>query len=226
MNDSKQMGVTLVTFASSLFFDKAQTLEQIALRAGWKCRIYTESDLAHISPGFFNRWEVSQTRGFGYWSWKPVIIEDALLSIGANDVLMYIDAGDLFLPNIVDIYAHELASSPYLFFQGAGKLSEYCKKEALDFHKELKRRDFNSPMIEAGVLFWRNSEKSRLLLSKWRLLSENNKLIDDTKIVSQLPEFIDHRHDQSLLSILCALNRIPLIRSEARRSFQCNVGPI
>jgi hypothetical protein len=65
-----------------------------------------------------------------------------------------------------------------------------------------------------------------LLLSKWRLLSENNKLIDDTKIVSQLPEFIDHRHDQSLLSILCALNRIPLIRSEARRSFQCNVGPI
>ena len=36
---------------------------------------------------------LSRTRGYGYWSWKPMIIADMLLRCELGDVVVYADAG-------------------------------------------------------------------------------------------------------------------------------------
>jgi hypothetical protein len=217
--------VTLVTFATERFRGNQQHLTNLALRAGWKSEEYSPERLEFISPDFQKLRTPSGTRGFGFWAWKPIIIRDALELLGPNDLLLYLDSGDIFLPNIVDIYSKQLHLNPYLFFEGAGTLQEYCKRDSLVYFNVDRRRYWREPMLEAGISFWKRDPKSLVLLSEWHSASNITFLIDDT--VSQNPEhsiFIDHRHDQSLISIINASHKLPVIRKSERRSFQCNVG--
>jgi hypothetical protein len=46
---------------------------------------------------------LSQSRGAGYWMWKPFVIKKALDLINENDILMYSDSGISFIRNIDEI---------------------------------------------------------------------------------------------------------------------------
>lgn len=217
--------VHLVTFATQDYKKGQFLLEQIADRSGWNYASYNPTKLLEIDPQFNSRPMASINRGFGLWSWKPTIILHELNRIKENEVLFYLDSDDLFLPNIVDIYHQQLITRPFLLFEGGGTIREYTKRSVLEYFEMggvLKR---NRRMVEAGASFWRNTSVSRDFLQEWKFLCQNFALISDPPSHElQYSNFIAHRHDQSLLTLLSLQSGISVIKAPKRRSFQCNIS--
>ena len=86
------------------------------------------------------------------------------------------------------------------------KLGECTKKQCLDyFNISLKQKEvLELNQIEAGCLFIRNCETSRKFVREWLAIAEEDDYIylNDFLGDSQLPQFKDHRHDQSIFYML------------------------
>jgi hypothetical protein len=65
--------------------------------------------------------------------------------------------------------------------------------------------NLNDKMIESGIQFIKNNSKTKSFLSHWADLTvENNySLVNDNGFgLQEHPEFIEHRHDQSIFTLL------------------------
>ena len=62
----------------------------------------------------------------------------------------------------------------------------------------------NTEQILSGCFFIKKNQYGKRILEKWKRLSDNNNLIsDDLSKSENHQKFIEHRHDQSIFSIIC-----------------------
>lgn len=178
-----------------------------------------------LDPDFKKRWAhvmIPGTRGFGYWVWKPVIILQELMKMDEGDHLYYIDAGchlnprgikrlkeydEMCTKSVCGIVATVIAYTE----------KSYTKADLFDYMGVIDNEDItNTHQVQSGVIFIRKCRQSIELLQQWGAVWEHDlHLIDDSP--SKLPNdasFVEHRHDQSVFSILCKLNKATLIDAE------------
>lgn len=160
---------------------------------------------------------MNSTRGFGYWIWKSQVILQTFEKMNNNDILLYADAGCKINKEgkqRFQEYIDLLNGSPFdnLSFELSYDLSNsktpnsypekmYTKGDLLN----LFSIDKNSPQLGATSFFIKKTEFTTKLVQEWLSLSIQNNyhLIDDTpSSIQNEPEFKQHRHDQSLWSIL------------------------
>jgi hypothetical protein len=184
---------------------------------------FREQFKEHLKPGI---------RGFGYWSWKAQIILQTLYQMNDGDLLQYTDAGCHLNPNgreKLDEYFLKAQNSksgilafqaiPPTFHDQKVKLldlreAKWCKGDLCDALGVRSNSDImDSQTIGAGIIFIRKCDNSLKLLSDWLNIYKNNfSLIDDSKSKSEnLPGFVEHRHDQSIFSILAKLNNVDTV---------------
>lgn len=171
-------------------------------------------------------------RGFGYWSWKAQIILQTLRQMNDGDLLQYTDAGCHLNPKgrkKLDEYflKAQLSESGILAFQAIPptfhdeniklpdlRESRWCKGDLCD---ALGVRSSPSIMdtqtIGAGIIFIKKCDESIRIVNSWLDIYKNNfNLIDDSKSKSENPiGFVEHRHDQSIFSILAKLNKVETV---------------
>ena len=150
-------------------------------------------------------------RGFGYWIWKPYLINYMLRTWQGNvDFLLYLDSGC----EINYSKESERRWQDYLDLMknDTGRLvmqQQYVEKhwQKMDVVKTLglSQEALESGQILGGVLALRADEGNIRLTQEWLDLctSNNYHLVDDTP--SRIPNesyFVEHRHDQSILSAL------------------------
>ena len=191
-----------------------------------------ESDLdVDFRERFKNRLIIS-SRGYGYWSWKPQIILQKLAKMDEGDVLHYADAGCHL--NYRGIYRlgeyFELArNSPsgILAFQGKFPDDEphlmqwflperkWTKADLFDYFNIADEQIMNSSQITATSIFVKKCSKAKQIIESWRqVYIDNFELADDTLSKKQNSEdFIEHRHDQSIFSLLCKINKVATVSS-------------
>jgi len=92
-------------------------------------------------------------------------------------------------------------------------LSDYkwTKGDVIDYFNVRNNNDILfSPTIGAGVLFIKKCNESISIIKNWAEVFEDNfNLIDDTPSISaNIDGYIEGRHDQAILSILCKINNI------------------
>jgi len=95
--------------------------------------------------------------------------------------------------------------------------ANYTKKRVLDAFTTSAReaKDINQRM--SGCIALVNSPASRTFVSQWLAACERHDfLIDDRIPVDERDTFVEHRHDQSLLSLLAKQEGLPAFRSPAR----------
>jgi hypothetical protein len=151
---------------------------------------------------------LDQPRGAGYWLWKPYFIHRHLRDLGANDWLFYCDAGAIVVerPNL--LVAHALAEQlDVMVFDGQPSWLEFLwtKRDAFLLAGCDAPRFWGSTQIIGGLSLWRGTGAARELAQEWLDLSSDPRAITD--LANQLgqpnlPGFREHRHDQSLLSLL------------------------
>ena len=223
------------TFADSRMKDSLSRIESQAKEMNFFDEIYIEdeSGLDVDFREYFKKKLIKGSRGYGYWVWKPQIILQKLRGMNDGDSMLYIDAGCHLNKNGLDRLKYyftqlDLSEPGLLVFQEGIKSSDlnlqtpncidkyYSKGDIFDYFRVREREDiYNTGMIAGGIIFIRKGKKSEDIIKKWLDVFKNNfSLIDDSPSKSPNFEgFIENRHDQSVFSILCKLEKIPSISS-------------
>ena len=174
-------------------------------------RIYNPSDL---ELQFRNKFDdiLSQPRGGGFWLWKHHIIEKELSKVNNNDFVIYSDAGSSFNYHGTERfkeYIEMVNSSNYGTFRIEGleqhKEKYYTKKEIFNYF-DLKSSDRlgDSPQYMGGHLIFKKNEHTFEFMNLFRTaINEDIELITDSNNKEiQIEEFIENRHDQSIMSMI------------------------
>ena len=154
----------------------------------------------------------TSNRGGGYWLWKPYIVYKHLSKLNDGDILFFVDAGCKIDKNnqIKNIF-EDLNSNKYNMTLNIYGDNEkiWSKGDALKYHNvENNENILNKGQMESGRVFMIKNKKTMEIISKWWDIAKNHpELFDDSKsVVPNKGGFIEHRHDQSNISILCKLN--------------------
>jgi len=141
----------------------------------------------------------SSQRGFGFWAWKPFII-DLLLSnhTNENETLVYADAGVEVIDNLN--YIADRMNQDIFLFGNMWTASHWTKG---DIYKVIGVEPDDSKQVQASVIFVRNTEFSRKFISEWLAYCQIPQLINDEPSKEpNHPEFRENRHDQAILHVL------------------------
>lgn len=188
--------------------------------------LYTEDDLEKDFYKHFN--DKFYLRGFGYWVWKPQIILQTLSNMDDGDVLQYTDIGCHLNKNgkrrLLEYF--EITSKTGLlgFTMTWFTEKQYTKGDLFDYFNVRTMESIFPQQICAGVLFIRKCEKNIEIIQKWlKVFYDDFSLVDDSPSKSlNFDEFIEHRHDQSIWSILAKLNNIFRFSREELNKFTSN----
>lgn len=150
---------------------------------------------------------LSQSRGAGYWLWKPYVILKTLESIPENDIVLYVDSG-VFVIKPVDSLINHLNEHDIIVFKGEEewKNKYYIKRDLLKTMNADNDNIRDMVQLQASYILLKNTQFSRNFVKKWLIICENEMSITDKPSKEEYPEFIDHRHDQSILTLLYASN--------------------
>ena len=168
-----------------------------------------------------------QKRLFGYGSWKAEIILSYLNQIPKNSILQYSDIGCIFNPNgrerlkeyiqITDkknILAFKY-SDPNFNIKNKYKFqiyyeNKYTKADAweyfnIDDNSDILKRE----QVWSGTMFFKNNIYAKEILNNWKKALNVTSLIDDSSSQKKNhSNFIEHRHDQSIFSLICKKENI------------------
>jgi hypothetical protein len=219
-----------LTFGNGVFQNQKEKLRTQAENTGWFDRVIVESpetiqNFVTLHKNFIE----NNKRGYGYWIWKPYIILRQLNEMNDGDFLFYTDSGSTIIPHMkhkLDAYILHLTESdkPILTFANNGYPEIWFQKMRVlkRFFPEGKflyeNSEFlNSHQVESGIFICRKTPFVMEFVQLWlSLVLENDyNLVNDEDDNTQFPDFIDHRHDQSILSVLCKLNDTSIWYGEA-----------
>ena len=148
-------------------------------------------------------------RGGGYWLWKPYIINKILHKINDDDILFYLDSQYYFIENFTNLYQDYMKTNDCLIFMNKPNdniyyMKNWCKMDVL--HKyNIYDEVFNKNLKDcwAGCLIIKKNSNTIKYMMEWLNMSCYYENISDSPSKLQNNEqFIEHRHDQSLLSII------------------------
>jgi hypothetical protein len=211
--------IHFVTFGDSQKFQKCLnviTQEATSSKLFDYVHSYNETNL---NKDFLNKHLsfMKRSRGFGYWLWKPQIILQTFDKMNNGDILIYADSGCQINKEgkqRLQEYIELVNNSNYdnLSFELTYDLTNnstccshlektWTKGDLLNFFPINKQ----SPQLMATAFIIKKSEFSINLVKEWLSLCEQNNyhLINDSpSSIPNEPGFIEHRHDQSLWSVL------------------------
>lgn len=177
---------------------------------------------------------VSGSRGYGYWCWKPQIILQTLEKMRDGDILLYCDVGchlnaegrwrmleymQLAAAASEGVLAFQAKPpEPPLLHDGRELLdltdAKWTKGDLLDyFDVRADAAITDTPTIGSGIIFFRKCAASVELVKAWiAVYYADFSLVDDSPSrTANLAGFVEHRHDQSILALLCKKRGVPTL---------------
>jgi hypothetical protein len=140
--------------------------------------------------------------------WKPYIIKKTFESLSDGDILLYLDAGCEINKNekqyLIDfIKKLETNNNNELIIGtfGCGVVKNWCKMDLIVKLNSKKYLDTNQH--QAGANLYIINQITRNFINEWYEICCNYHMIDDSESINKEHEsFIEHRHDQSVFSLL------------------------
>jgi hypothetical protein len=209
-----------INYAHGRYLESQRKCCESALQHGFDLsKPYGFSDL---SPEFVskNSYTLSQARGAGFWVWKPHLINKTLQTMGDGDWLMYTDSGMYFVRDPWKwILAHEkqIGEKGIATFDICGMNKNFTKRDAFVLMNADTPDYTDAPHRMASVFVCKKTPFSVRFVEEWENYATDPRIITDlpnTKGLPNYPEFKDHRHDQSIMSILCQRHDTHLFRQD------------
>lgn len=198
-----------ISYAHGRFLESQKECSESALSVGGFDVSYSLG-IKDIEDNFLtkNKKIFSCPRGAGYWLWKPYVIKKYLEQINIGDILVYTDSGMTFIKPIWDIHAKYIKTEDngVMSTGHSGKNSQYTKRDTfilmnLDYEEYVNDRQKTA---SCNIII--KKENTLNFVNEWLNYSENPNIITDfpnTQGKDNYADFIDHRHDQSIFSLLC-----------------------
>ena len=163
---------------------------------------YTHKDLPE---NLLNHPLFKYQRGGGYWLWKPYIIMKTLEQCSNDDIVIYVDAGsEVFKDSQWQKYFTTMKKSSAIVFKFCCLMKHWTKKKLLDRFKQDCHNIHQMHQILSGFSLW--SRQALPFVKEWfEVMYHNPDLVIDTpddELKYEAPCFIEHRHDQAVLTCL------------------------
>lgn len=168
---------------------------------------YKEKDLKN--DNYFwnkhNEFIKNNQRGYGYWIWKSYLVKKTMEKMNDGDILLYLDSGcEINSRKKIEINnLFEIVKKNYIIDSPAD-LEIYRNK--MDLLIELNMLDTKylyKQQRQAGAVMYLVCDITRKFINDWYAICCNYHFIDDSRsIFNNLKNFVEHRHDQSVYSLL------------------------
>jgi hypothetical protein len=213
----------LVTYATDAFRATAQGFVASAKRSGCDDAVAFGPQDIETTPFYAAHSKIlKQPRGAGYWLWKPYFIQKALQQAAPDEVILYCDAGrspyywmtrrPRRLEALTRANDHGFLlgpSTPHL-----GDLRRWTKRDCLILMGADCKEMLDRPIGVATWSLWRPTPRAFAFLDRWLGFCCDPRCLTDMPNVLGAPDhagFRDHRHDQSILTILAHLENAPIL---------------
>jgi len=203
-----------VTFGNEKYYNSLNRINNEALSFNIfdEIIIFNDIKLKNEFPQF---WKIHQNfiinnpRGYGYWIWKSYLSLKVLEKMNENDILVYADSGCSLNKNGIDRlneYFQIVRNSHYgiLSFELPFLEKNFTKMDLFEYLNLNNHEMLNSNQLVGGIYILKKCDKTIFLFNElYNVMSNNYNLIDDSNsILNNDIFFIEHRHDQSVFSLL------------------------
>ena len=165
---------------------------------------------------------LTQKKGAGYWLWKPYFIKKIFEQINDGDILFYVDAGNVFLYDPSFLYEKLPENTGIILFDNrdgimSGSFAQNfisCKKDIFVLMNCDSYEYVNGKHLNASYQIYQKNELSKKFISEYLFFCKNKFILTDIPNIygSNYSGYYDHRHDQSVLSLLSIKHKInPLV---------------
>jgi len=150
---------------------------------------------------------LSQKRGAGYWLWKPYFLQKTLNQLEYGDILVYSDSGSYYISSIQPLIDRLMNSSKgVISFELTGLIEkDWTKKDCFSIMGLDEEKYTDSSQREATYIWIIKNDFTIGLIDEYLKYSQMENVITDSPNTEgeNYPSFTDHRHDQSIWSLLC-----------------------
>lgn len=217
VNEPKKV---FITFGAGSHYKTGQNLSLAAKRLFEQskhlnifddCKLYDETYL-NKDPIFWNKHSKfinENRRGYGYYIWKPYIIMKTMQSLQDGDILLYLDSCcELHSSDknyTFDTYFKQVMKDKFIGSKAAkGRMEKmYNKMDLINYLGLTNNSCLENDQNQAGTNMFLVCSETRNLVNDWYNIACDYHMIDDSaSILPNSKEFIEHRHDQSIFSLL------------------------
>jgi len=170
-----------------------------------------------------NKSILSLNKGGGYWLWKPYIINSVLNKINENDIIFYLDSKYYFMEDFTNLYSEHMKNNDLLVWKNKPNeriwyMKNWCKMDVI-----MKYDIYDKVFIEnaedcwGGALVIRKTDNTIKYMKEWLdmcCIYEN--ITDSPSEIENSSLFHEHRHDQSLLSVVLHKHNINMVFFEKK----------
>ena len=148
-----------------------------------------------------------QKRGNGYWLWKPYIILKTLREMQEGDYLVYLDAGAFYINSVKWLTVEmEKDGQEIMSFELPFQEKRFTKRDAFIGMQCNEEKYTESNQRMATMIVFKKCESTLHFVKEWLYFGQKEEIITDRPNCAgheNDSRFIDHRHDQSIFSLLC-----------------------
>lgn len=219
----KKKMIILLTYADENYSRQQEKLVERALELDTVDFYITMNRSDIIKTDFYqqNKTLLDEPRGSGYWVWKSYLILEALKTMEPDDILVYLDSGDWISRSFRTFVQRTMRTKDILLTEGGYPNIEYTKYDVFKEMGCLDKKFTWATQVEAGIIVCKNTPATVKIFTEWLNWCLKPGIVDDSPSEERFIDFVDHRHDQSVLSLLQVLHDIPATQ-EMRTYINCN----
>ncbi len=204
-------------------FRRAQRLNSKTARQWGADRVieYTAED---IDAAFraANKEILDNPRGGGYYLWKPYVFYRGYQELQDGDYLIYTDAGSIYvdaIQKLIDCMEKEQVNLMLFSLQNEMLERKYTKRDAFILTGCDEEKYADTPQSIGGYMVCKKSPEVEDFFQEVLSYAQDIRIISDrpnTMGKENYPDFVDHRHDQSVISLISKKRGIKKFRDPSQ----------
>lgn len=168
-------------------------------------------DETMLEPWYFNKYKDRWSeRGYGYWQWKSYLIRRVMDQMEEGDYLVYADAGCTLNPKGISRLKEYLQMVKknhcgILGFDQHFREAEWTKADLFDHFGILGDSKYmNHGQVSATAIIIQKKFISQCFINEWFYIMHflHDLVTDSPSQIPNVSNFQEHRHDQSVFSLL------------------------
>lgn len=143
-----------------------------------------------------------QKRGNGLWLWKPYIIKKTLDEMNYGDILFYCDSGAFIFRKPAPVF--EILKNQDIWVTVLPLVERQFTKRYTFLAMNMNESSYiNSPQISGSFMAFKKSCFTEQFVTEWLEYCCNKDILEPPKDrTDEYDDFVSHREDQSILSLL------------------------
>jgi hypothetical protein len=228
------MSNMVITFGGAAFDVTTAKIVNACVQQGLKLRVYDDRWLTKTNFYADNLWifQRQPQHGFGFCSWKPYIIQHALLSLEDGDCLLYVDADTYPVAPLAPLFDIAARDGISLFEEQGCVNKTWIKEDCIQTmctggDEEFKWNVRNGTIACGRFQVYRKGNRMLdTFLQEWKIYSLDPRCTfhEGSTAAKDDPSFIKNSCEQSVLSVLAAQYMIPLHRTPDQNGWPVSKG--